>query len=423
MASSKLAVPIDQWSNLPSEIWGDIISRIDVLDVMSFSLTCKSLDSVCKQLTTTIKQGTPILLTSQPDEDGWGTEDDLETGKFGLHDVSKYLSFCCVRKGLQCRIWLGGKGEWLVTTNTCKDIELLNPITGISFRLPSFGIELGAMDPGSFTEMATVFPPYVRFVRRVVLSRTPSHADGYEAITLFSDGLIAYTTHGQSVWRMLKNPSDHDDNVHNYYPEIYFDAIVYHGWVFAVDEDGDIFAWNLSDPGLRPVQMPTPEIGASEAQSSPNKERHEHVFYLAISPADQLILACLTGHGHGLTANSYRELWNEHDQFLHLDSISLFEFDLESLTWGRITSIGEDQSLFIGLNYPFFVNSTQQKVHLKGNSVYVADVSDHDVGICSLSNDGIVSISNLNFPVDEKAHVLIGRTKRTPMWFRPAVHT
>jgi hypothetical protein len=69
------------------------------------------------------------------------------------------------------------------------------------------------------------------------------------------------------------------------------------------------------------------------------------------------------------------------------------------------------------------VNSTQQKVHLKGNSVYVADVSDHDVGICSLSNDGIVSISNLNFPVDEKAHVLIGRTKRTPMWFRPAVHT
>jgi hypothetical protein len=112
--------------------------------------------------------------------------------------------------------------------------------------------------------------------------------------------------------------------------------------------------------------MPTPETGASEAQSSPNKERHEHVFYLAISPADQLILACLTGHGHGLTANSYRELWNEHDQFLHLDSISLFEFDLESLTWGRITSIGEDQSLFIGLNYPFFCEFNTAESTSKG---------------------------------------------------------
>ncbi|RCV18670.1 hypothetical protein SETIT_3G320900v2 [Setaria italica] len=382
-------MPTVQWCGLPTEIWGEIISRIDVLVVMSFSSTCKSLESVCKTLGATIlKSGSAILVTSQLDQDGWGVEDDLKTGKFGLHDVSNTLSFCCVNEGLQRRIWLGGKGDWLVSTNPSLDVPL-----------PSFGNNLHGIELQSYRELSVIFPPFARDIRRVVLSRTPSHADGYEAIALFSDGLLTYIAEGENVWRVLKNPTDHDDNAYNYYLEVSLDVIVYHGWVIAIEEDGDIFAWHMSGSDFDTSAV-------------------EHVFYLAISPSDQLILACLYGHDFGHNSKPSRMVWNEHDRFEQLDSISMFEFDDANVTWRRISSIGKDQSLFLGLNYPFFVTST----NLKGNSIYVADVGNYDVGICSLGKEGQVSITKQDFPVDEKAHLLKGWTIRTLMWFRPTTH-
>jgi hypothetical protein len=70
----------------------------------------------------------PTLITSQPVQDGGLLdEDDLRSGKFGIHVVSKGLSFCCENKGLKSRCWIGGKDDWLVTTNTSVDVELLNP--------------------------------------------------------------------------------------------------------------------------------------------------------------------------------------------------------------------------------------------------------------------------------------------------------
>ena len=158
--------------------------------------------------------------------------------------------------------------------------------------------------------------------------------------------------------------------------------------------------------------MPTPE-------TTPSEEEVEHVFYLAISPSDQLILACLYGHVFGHNSNRNKMVWNEHDRFEQLDSISMFEFDDANVTWRRFSSIGKDQSLFLGLNYPFFVTSTD----LKGSGVYVADVREYDVAICSLvSREGQVSITNQDFPVDKKEHLLKAWTIRTPMWFRPSAH-
>ncbi|RCV10409.1 hypothetical protein SETIT_2G110100v2 [Setaria italica] len=376
-SSIVLAVPTVQWCELPTELWGEIISRIDVLDVMSFSSTCKSLESICKTLEATVlKSGSAILVTSQLDQDGWEVEDDLKTGKFGLHDVSNALSLCC--------------GDWLVTTNTSLDLELLNPITRTKVPLPSFGNNLSGIELPSYMELSVIFPPFARDVRRVVLPRTPSHADGNEAITLFSDGLLTYTAQGEHVWRVLKNPTDHNDNAYNYYAEIFLDVIVYHGWVIAVEEDGDIFAWDMSSLDLKPVQLPTPK-------TTPSEKELERVFYLAIFPSDQLILACMYGHDFGHNNKASRMVWNEHDRFEQLDSISIFEFDDADLTWRRILSIGKDR-------------------------VYVADVGNFDVGICSMGKEGQVSITNQDFSVDEKAHLLQGWIIRTPMWFRPSAH-
>ncbi|RCV23517.1 hypothetical protein SETIT_5G012400v2 [Setaria italica] len=310
--------PIAQLCELPTELWGEIISRIDVLDVMSFSSTCKSLELVCKTLGATIpKSGTAMLVTSQPDPDGWGVDDDLRIGKFGLHDVCNALSFCCVIEDLQRRICLGGKGDWLVTTNTGLDWEILNPMTRSKVPLLSLANNLSGIELPSYRKFSVVFPPFTRDVRRVVLSRTPSHADGYEAIALFSDGLLTYTTQGENVWRVLKNPTDRDDSGNNYYPEVFLDVIVYHGYVIAVEENGDI---------------------------------------------DDM----------------------EKD-FIHWE-------DLVVIPWAKL---------------PFFITSTE----FKCNIIYMADVGEYDVAICSL-----------DFPVDKKEHLLKAWTIRTPMWFRPSAH-
>ncbi|RCV18049.1 hypothetical protein SETIT_3G269300v2 [Setaria italica] len=378
-SSIVLAMPIVQWCELPTKICGGIISRIDVLDVMSFSSTCKSLQLVCKTLRATVlKSG-----------NGWGIEDDLKTGKFGLHDVSNALSFCCVNEVLQHRIWLGGKGDWLVTTNTSLDLELLNTITRTKVPLPSFGNNLSGIELPSYRELTVIFSPFSHDVRRVVLSQMPSHADGYEAITLFSNGLLTHTAQ-----------------------EVFLDVIVNHGLVIAVEEDGDIFASDMSGMDLTPVQLPMPK-------TTPSEEELERVLYLAISPSNQLILACLSGHDFGHNNKASRMVWNEHDRFEQLaDSISMFEFDDADVTWRRISSIRKDRSLFLGLNYPFFVTSTD----LKGNSIYVAYVRNFAVGICSLDTEGQVSITNQGFLVDEKACLLQGWTIRTPMWFGPSTH-
>jgi len=83
-------------------------------------------------------------------------------------------------------------------------------------------------------------------------------------------------------------------------------------------------------------------------------ESPEHVFYLAITPTGQLILICIHGHGEGYYNPSPRLLVSEHDRFQHPDGMSVHILDEEEGTWHRIHELGHGQSLFLGLNYPFY---------------------------------------------------------------------
>ncbi|CAL4988754.1 unnamed protein product [Urochloa decumbens] len=404
MLSSKLA----RWCDIPVDPCEHIVRRLDVIDVLNFSSTCKSWEAICKNIKATIlKSGKPMLITSQPDQDGSRVEVSL-TGKFGIHDVSSLQSFLCDNQGLNSRSWIGGKDDWLVVTNSFLDVELLNPITGCSVPMPSFNSNHAGLKVRQMPSLSAFIPPFSRILCRVVLSRTPSHLDGYEAIALFSDGLLAYTAQEDNAWRVLKNPTDHDDDELNYYPEVFLDAVVHHGWVLAVEDDGSIIAWDVRGQNLLPVDLPAPIF-------PPSEESVERVFYLAISPADQLVLVCLYGHGNWPSPSMARMVRNEHDLFEHLDGMSIHEFDDANLEWRRILRLGHDTSLFVGLNYPFYVTSAD----LKGDSVYIADMVNFNVVICSMDNEGGVSIKRQDFPTDEMVHLLDGHSIRTPMWFRP----
>ena len=47
-------------------------------------------------------------------------------------------------------------------------------------------------------------------------------------------------------------------------------------------------------------------------------------------------------------------LVSEHDRFGHQDGMSVHMLDEEEGTWHHIRELGHGQSLFLGLNYPFY---------------------------------------------------------------------
>ena len=410
MSTSKIyrKAPV-QWCDLPIDPGSVIISRLDAIDTFNFSATCRNWASICKHIEANIlKSGRPVLITSQPDQDGTRVDDDIRTGKFGIHTVYNELSFLCEREGLQRRCWLGGKDGWLATTNTRLEVELLNPINGYKVSMPSFNNDQDDLKINDYPELSLTFDPFTRFLRRIVICRTPAQRDGYEAIAMFSDGLLTYTSENDSKWRVLKNPTDKDDNDFNYDPVNFHDSIVFHGWVVAVDEDGEIFAWDINNLEMRPMVLQAPSVQKT-------RESTKKLFYLAISPNDQLMLVSLFGHPKRYDTMSMRMVWKPNDTIDDVTGISVHKFVEENSTWVTHTSIGDNQTLFLGLNYPFYVTS---KDHEK-DSIYVSDVANNDVVIYTLTKDATVHITKKDFPVDEHNHFDHGYTVRTPMWFRP----
>ncbi|KAG2558340.1 hypothetical protein PVAP13_8NG122300 [Panicum virgatum] len=284
---------------------------------------------------------------------------------YGLHDVRAGKSFCCVSRQMRNRFWIGGKDDWLVTTDSVCDLKLLNPISGETI------------------------------------------SDGHFAIALFSDGLLLFTSKSLGVWKVLTNPTDFD-GCYKYYPFVFLDAPVRKGRLIGVEQTGSIYSWNIDVPSDHPVKLESPNIPLID-------ESAEHVFYLGISPTDQLILICIHGHGEGFYNSSRRMLVSEHDRFGHVDGMSVHMLDEEDGTWHRIRALGHGQSLFLGLNYPFYGNWSR----LKSESVCVANIMEIDVVMFSCGSGQLVGVQA--YPVEEGDRLLDGHSMRTPIWFRPTV--
>ena len=146
--------------------------------------------------------GTPTLLTSRPDQDGTQVEENLSGGMYGLHDVCAGKSFCCVNRQLRNRFCIGGKDDWLVTTDRVCDLKLLNPISGETISLPPFEIA-NHVHVNRHHHLEVVYEPFSRTLQRVVLCETPSSRDGHFTIDLFSDGLLLFTSKILGVWKVL----------------------------------------------------------------------------------------------------------------------------------------------------------------------------------------------------------------------------
>ncbi|CAL5017646.1 unnamed protein product [Urochloa decumbens] len=333
-------------------------------------------------------------------------EDGINEGTFGLHDVSKGKSYCIHKKCLVNRFWIGGKDDWIVISDNRCSMNLINLLDGDSVPLPLLST-IDGVEINQHYDLEIVTKSCVRRLRRVVLCRTPLSSLGHAAIALFDDGLIAYTSKSEKAWKLLVHPTEWSGCL-MYFPEVYLDALVHKRRIVAVDEEGDIFSWDIYHHRKYPLRIMKPDIPAIEGCN-------EEVFYFAKSPLDELILISMHGKGATSYMPSYRVVESEHNRFDHISAMIMHKFDDSDGTWQRICRVGLGQSLFLGLNYPFFGSWSG----LKPNSVYVANVAHNDVMIIGMGSEADVGIKMQDYPIKDGFRLLDGHSMRTPMWFRP----
>lgn len=351
--------------------------------------------------------GSPVLLPSREDFDGSGEEIDLAGGMFDRHDIALPISNSMVNNSIDHMVWVGGKDDWLVISDTGCQIKLFNPISGVMINLPSFST-IGAIENCNPYSVKIVYDPCSRNLRRIVLYKTPFSVDGIFAIGLFSDGLLAYVTQGLTEWKLLKHHTEYE-GCYRYFPEVYMDALVHNGRIVAVDEEGSIFSWNIEDDGSYPDRIESPVFLDVERST-------EEVYYLAESCTHDLILICLYGHGDVPYKQSFnRALISEHERFLKLDAMSIHKLDGTTRTWSQIHKIGDNATLFLGLNYHLY--GTWDGI--KPNSIYFGNFMGSDVMIIDMEDETTASVEQHNYPVEEHRRLMDGHSIRSPMWFCP----
>ncbi|KAL6844453.1 hypothetical protein ACP4OV_026126 [Aristida adscensionis] len=410
MASSSTdTAAAGQWADLLPELCSLVLDRLDAFDLLRFAAVCKPWAAACKATSRHhLRPGAPTLLTS-----GLHPNDAATT--FALHDVSTGNSFhAAAAAGLGGgRWWVGGKDDWLVTTDGDCNVELLHPGTGDRIRLPPFTtIPTAKLEK---TLLSIEKPRCVYAFQQVRLCRTPAHPDGYFAVAQFGHAFLAFTVAGDEGWTPLRN------HLQGYVA--YEDAIAHGGKIFAVSWDGDVFYWSIDGgAGDHPAVVHAP----------PELRMHRWLrqsFSLAPSSGggDGRVLVVCTYGPIGLLRGTWPPVVRKkvHAQlaFIHATGALLLELDVArgdtDGAWRRVSGLdgggGGGRALFLGASYPFYVAVPPHGSNglIRANCVYHAHMSCHDAVVFDLGKGCAGGFEPLVYPN-------AGNPLHTPMWFRPS---
>lgn len=432
MSSSSSAATAPPWADLLPELCDLVMEHLDPITILRFPAVCRGWSEACEENPRLLRAGAPALLTPGLDPDGCETESNVDAGAFCLHDVSAAgggggrRSFFGEAEGLKGRAWVGGNHGWLATADWRCDVELLNPVTGARVRLPSFATIPGVEVEVNFHVVARTAGGYslgkFHKILKVALCRTPSHADGHLAIAIFSGGLLAFTAagggdKGECRWTALKNAAADVS---------YMDAIALDGKLYAVDELGRLYSWDIDDGAMtEPTVVQGPE----------NDEMSRYGtdlcgFYLAASVCGQrLMLMCIHGYDvaraylYGRRSRCWdsrvwsRLVFDDRRSFCEL-GMSLHELDAGGGSWRRVTDLGGDRALFLGANYPFYLTVRHRfgSADLEADCVYLADTPyGYDTAIFDLK-EGTGGDGHIK---QQLYYSLEADPLQMPMWFVP----
>lgn len=381
-----------QWSKLPTNMTMKIMQLTGPIGMLSLGATCMSFRHDMKEgrKDMFVQPGMPTIIASSYGEGGWGREEHTGLGVFSLHDLGKNLSFECQSDLLRNVSWVGGKNDWLLTSDAQLNLNIMNLVTHEVINLPRIS------NIPEVRSVSTDFGWMPLYFRRVAMCRTPRHHSGYLVAVILSWDIILFTKLGDVSWTLVAGA---DVSARGF-----CDIILQDRQFWAVTVDGTIFSWDIDGDLFRPVKFTGPMIDEMYRVGSHRR------FYLALTEDSHIILACLYGGGfnryfRGLAAN---------DQCLDVRTVVVYELDAIHRSWSLLTDFGGDRSLFLGHGYHFFIDVCQHpSPKIKANCVYLTDVEYYQAAVFQLGGGCARAIDFLSYPV-------VGDALQKPMWFRPA---
>ncbi|XP_037467062.1 probable F-box protein At1g65740 [Triticum dicoccoides] len=380
-----MELPSPDWSELPSDVLGVVVGKLEFPDVFRFSAVCTSWHASGRRVRRDgyySRPQTPCLLYTTASDRSGAAE------LYSLTDRKAYA----VRlpdPPIQDRYIIGSSHGWLVTADARSELHLLNPATGEQLRLPSITTieqvrplldEAGNLDryelfhydgrrPRGCTDLRAFF--YLK----AIVSSDPSRGRGDYTVMLMHhpENQLSFARAGDKHWTWVKF-----DN------SIWFADCIYHAGVFyAQTFTGAIHAIDVGRDSFT--------HGLILKKSIP---RFCNVYIVRTPEGDILQLLRIT------STVEKRE---------RTATIEVYKVNLEKQGVGPIDSLG-DNAVFIGTSYSSCL-PVKDYPQLMPNHIYCDDDDEYwlrekdgcrDVGVYDFEEDHVNDLVSpqpwLNWP-------------------------
>ncbi|XP_027190962.1 F-box protein At2g26160-like [Cicer arietinum] len=363
-----------EWSELPPEIVETISIKLTIYsDYIRFRSVCRNWLSSVPKTPLHLPPQLPCLILSHQSFFNISTE---KTHLFNLPLPSSSFS-------LRTRI-CGSSHGWLIIIDETPHIRLFNPVTCVTLFLPpnhtfpnvisfnssDIGREYLVTNPNSGFCYLNLRQMCKTFVRKIVLSWSPTKSDDFTAFAIVGLNNLAFCKKGYDSWILLTN-------------EVYFweDAVYHNGLFYAVSKEGMIA---VCDVDVRRVSifgpMPPIQFGGD-------------IHYAVFSGEDLLLV---TRDLEQEFSDMVDECYNYMSMYRTV-GFMVFKMDWNVMAWRRIETLC-DKALFIGANSSMCF-SAADFVGCRADCIYFTDdysdsnhddaVAKHDFGIFRLSDESI----------------------------------
>ncbi|XP_057470225.1 F-box protein SKIP23-like [Actinidia eriantha] len=291
----------------------------------------------------------------------------------------------------------GSSHGWLAITDESPAIFLLNPLTRAKVLLPplsSFsnvvafnfydvGREYTLRAPNGDTYTLNLKQMRDFFIKKVILSSSPSSDDNYIAFAILNQtGDLAFCKNGDQSWKFIEDAKSYCE-----------DVIYCNGLFYAVNKLGEITVCDVHGPSPRVSLICTPPQIGGDMQ------------YVVSSSVELLLITRYL---------DFEFVDYQFDNVYKTMEFRVYRLDLNGPKWERVMSLG-DKMLFLGENSSLALSATDFP-GCKGNCIYYTDdysesnydgiPGDNDLGVYDLEDGSIEplpcyprnSISQLRWP-------------------------
>ncbi|XP_052200852.1 F-box protein SKIP23-like [Diospyros lotus] len=360
------------WAGLPPDLLRSIADKLTLLiDYVRFRAVCSNWRSSAPTTPSRLPFQLPWLMLPHHHHHR------RRRGFFSL--AANKVYFLYLPETANRRRSRGSSLGWLLILDECPDILLLNPLTRAKLHLPPLSafpnvVNFSFRDIGrEYTVRARngdIFShnlAYMRdyFVKKVVLSSSPSNQNFIALAILNQTGDLAFCKKGDQSWKFIEDAQSYGE-----------DAIYHNGLFYAVNKFGQIAVCDVhgESPRVSLIETPTQVGGDMQYLVSSSKGFLLVTRYLDFDLNDHQI-----------------------DIVYKTAQFRVYKLDLSGPNWERVTSL-DDEMLFLGENSSLALSALDFP-GCKGNCIYYTDdysESDydgisggHDLGVYNLEDGSI----------------------------------